>query len=281
MQNIPPLQWPASQRCVSTLGCPELDLAKAGQLCMDHDVPMLEIRALEDRLDLPQYLREQYASPETLRSQLLEQLVKIRVFDSSFSLVNAKEEKRDELLELVEWAEVLGVPYIRVFDGGEFAADISAQTIAEAAATVSWWQKLRAREGFQTDIIIETHDSLCSAENCLQLQGALDEPVGLLWDTWHTWFKNREPVADTWNALKNYVRHIHFKDGVREPNENFPYTYKVPGHGVFPLEELFTLLREDSYTGAICLEWERKWHPYLPPLEDAQGADSALHARSQ
>jgi beta-glucosidase len=32
------------------------------------------------------------------------------------------------------------------------------------------------------------------------------------------------------------------------------------------------MLTRDGYTGCVSLEWERKWHPYLPPLRDALSA---------
>ena len=36
-----------------------------------------------------------------------------------------------------------------------------------------------------------------------------------------------------------------------------------------PLAELVTLLRAEQFDGFISLEWEKLWHPYLPPLRDA------------
>ena len=32
---------------------------------------------------------------------------------------------------------------------------------------------------------------------------------------------------------------------------------------------LFAALRVDDYSRVVSLEWERLWHPYLPPLAEA------------
>jgi hypothetical protein len=34
------------------------------------------------------------------------------------------------------------------------------------------------------------------------------------------------------------------------------------------MAELRTVV-DDEFTGAMSVEWERHWHPSLPPLEDA------------
>jgi sugar phosphate isomerase/epimerase len=41
-----------------------------------------------------------------------------------------------------------------------------------------------------------------------------------------------------------------------------------------PLPEVMSVLRRDGYNGAISLEWEKMWHPYLPDLSEALGAAS-------
>lgn len=76
-------------------------------------------------------------------------------------------------------------------------------------------------------------------------------------------------------SSKADARHIHFKDGIREPIRQFPYRYQIPGEGVFPLKELFDLLERDNYADSIFLEWKRKWHPYLPPSKRRSAASPA------
>jgi len=37
---------------------------------------------------------------------------------------------------------------------------------------------------------------------------------------------------------------------------------------------VMSVLRRDGYDGAVSLEWEKMWHPYLPDLSEALGAAS-------
>ena len=36
-----------------------------------------------------------------------------------------------------------------------------------------------------------------------------------------------------------------------------------------PLGQIVELLNEHQFAGTVSLEWERLWHPYLPPLREA------------
>ncbi|MFP4542201.1 MAG: sugar phosphate isomerase/epimerase family protein, partial [Opitutales bacterium] len=104
---------------------------------------------------------------------------------------------------------------------------------------------------------------------CLAFEDLLERPCPILWDAHHTFHKAGEAIAETWERIRPFVRHVHFKDSVAEPNEINDYTLALPGEGRFPLAELFHLLRRDGYRGAVCLEWERKWQPWSPPLSAA------------
>ncbi|MFA5265129.1 MAG: sugar phosphate isomerase/epimerase family protein [Opitutaceae bacterium] len=258
--------------CISTLGCPELDLDGAIALARRFGLWQLELRALANRLDLPAYLTEQFGSPAALAAHVSSAGMTVPVLDTNMSLASPDAHARGDFLAFIPWAKALGTRYLRVFDDGVFAPVASDDAIAAMVATVRWWQDLRARHGWTVDIIVETHDLICARANVLRLEESLDTPVPILWDTWHTWFKGGEKIEETWKALRPYIKHVHFKDGVREPILHYPYTYRIPGTGVFPLGHLAAMLAKDGYAGSVCLEWERMWHPYLPPLEEALAA---------
>jgi sugar phosphate isomerase/epimerase len=258
--------------CLSTLGCAELDLDAAIALARRFGVRQLELRALAHRLDLPAYLTERFGSPAKLATHLRSSGTTIPILDTSLSLTDTDARARDEFLAFVPWAEAIGARYLRVFDGRRPAPFVSVTVIKDAAATVRWWQKLRADQGWSVDLAVETHELLCAGADVLRLEERLEIPVPILWDTWHTWFRGGEKLDETWEALRAFVGHVHVKDGVREPILKFPYTYRLPGSGVFPLRQLAALLTQEAYAGSICLEWERLWHPYLPPLEEALAA---------
>ena len=52
----------------------------------------------------------------------------------------------------------------------------------------------------------------------------------------------------------------------------------LPGEGTFPIAPILKALDADRFDGAVSLEWERKWHPELEPLEQAMEAFKKLAA---
>lgn len=260
---------PGFRWCLSTLGCAELDLSETIALAARYGIGELELRALEDRLDLPAYLAETFGEPARMRDQLAAASIRMTVLDTSLSLIGNDPRAREEFLAFIPWAEALGVPWLRVFDGGKLSDAPDRDSLQEAGETVRWWRDLRRQHGWRTDLAMETHDAFCRAEGCLALQESLPEPIAVLWDAHHTWHKGGEPIEVTWPALKPFIRHIHFKDSVPEANEVNDYTCTVPGEGRFPLDAFFRMIGKDRFDGALCLEWERKWQPQIPDLGSA------------
>ncbi len=253
----------------STLGCPELSLKEALLLARKHGLSMLEIRALEGQLDLPAIFEKRYGSTENLREYLDDSGFRVIALDASLKLIGNGPEDRAEFLNLVHWAEGLGVPYLRVFDGGASAAELSQEDIEMALETVAWWRGIRGRNLWQTDIMVEIHDALTTSNACLQFENSLSEPVPLLWDTHHTWKKGGKDPEKTWLQLKPFVRHIHVKDSISAPSARHPYTYTFLGKGEFPIEKTINMLATDGFNYPVSIEWEKKWHPYLPSMDEA------------
>ncbi|WFB34429.1 sulfatase-like hydrolase/transferase [Kiritimatiellota bacterium B12222] len=264
--------WPQHQRCISTLGALELTLPELNALCEKYSIGMVELRGVENRLDLASYFTEQFGSPQNVHASFCDWGMKVQVVDSSCRLISDSDEGRQELLALAPWADAMNCPWLRVFDGGVFEAEASNETLQQLVESIEWWREQKQIHGFACDLLVETHDSLCSSHNCLALQSRLDTPVALLWDSWHIWFKNKETLSDTWQAISPYVKHVHFKDGYLAPSARHPFTYVRPGEGAFPLAELFDLFAVNDTTLPLCLEWERKWHPYLDVIDQALSA---------
>ncbi len=254
-------------RCFSSLGCPEASLDEALDLAARHAIPAVELRTLGGTVDLAGYLTATYGTPARLAAHLRDRHPTVRLFalDASLRLVDPTEPDRRELTTLAVWAEALGVRWLRVFDGGR---DAGEGEIAAAAVTLGWWRALRTDRGWGVDVMIETHDSLLTAAALQRFFAAAPE-VHLLWDSHHTWRKGGEDPAVTWPAIRERVAHIHVKDSIGVPSARHPFTYVPPGDGDFPMARLRATLSAGGYAGLLSLEWERQWHPYLPPLEDA------------
>jgi sugar phosphate isomerase/epimerase len=56
------------------------------------------------------------------------------------------------------------------------------------------------------------------------------------------------------------------KDSAPDLAPGAPTAYVLPGTGVFPMAALRAALA-GGYSGPLSLEWERQWHPELPPLD--------------
>lgn len=252
-------------RCISSLGCPELSLEETIALAGRHGINAIELRTLGGTVALPEYFAQRYGTPEELARRMRAAPVRIAGFNASLHLVGATASEREQLLAFAPWAEALGVPWIRVFDGGKTA---EAAELARAAETMAWWRQLRRERGWQTDLVIETHDSLFTAERIVRLLTAAPG-AKILWDAHHTWRKGGEDPIATWRAIRGSVAHIHVKDSVSQPSARHPYTYVLPGDGEFPVRRLFAALGADGYAGRVSFEWEKMWHPYLPSLDEA------------
>lgn len=264
MTAQPRFQWG-----ISTLGCHELDLGEICTLAARHDIHTLEIRAIEDRQDLPQYLDETFPDLGTIQAILARHRQTIVALNSSFKLVGSQAKDREELLQFARWAELLDVPYIRAFGGGSMAEPLSTAELGEAAENLRWWHRIRRENGWGARLALETHDGFSSARRCLALQEVVEQPLDIIWDTHHSWKLGGESPQETWKLIAPLVRHVHIKDSISVPSARHPYTYVLPGTGEFPANEVFGVLRENHYPGVVSLEWERKWHPYMPPLGEA------------
>jgi len=141
--------------------------------------------------------------------------------------------------------------------------------MAEAVESLKWWQSHSDKNQWKTRIALETHTGFSSSERCLKLQEAFGNPIDIIWDTHHTWKGGNESASQTWEQMGSMIRHIHIKDSISVPSARHPYTYCLPGDGEFPVDDVYNVLRDNNYTGVISLEWESKWHPYLPDLATA------------
>ena len=253
----------------STLGCADLSLPEICRLLTEFGMHELEIRAVDARTDLPNWAVETGWTPARAKSLLAKQGIQFRVAGSSFKLVGNDGKSRDELLAFAEWAESWGAKYVRAFGGGAWGTPLTEKDFQQAVDAIAWWRKEREERGWRVELLLETHDAFSASAPCVQLQRLLPEPIGIIWDSHHTWRLGGESPRQSWGQLAPWVRHVHVKDSIGKPSARHPYTYVLPGDGEMPLAETLAVLRENRFSSCVSLEWERMWHPYLPPLRDA------------
>lgn len=235
-----------------------------------HALSAIEIRVLENTTDLPRlFSRDGLASLRLARQAYPS--VEILSLSTDFKLVGSQEAERDGLIAFVPWAEALGVPWLRVFDGGNPDNDLAPMLAAE---TFDWWRQLRAARQWRVDLLVETHDALLTRSRLTEFFARAGD-VALLWDSHHTWRHGGEAPEALWPAIAAQVRHIHVKDSVDRPSGKPAYSYVLPGKGEFPMQKLRAALDVGGYSRTVSLEWEKHWHQSLPPLEDALCAAAA------
>ncbi len=258
----------------STLGCTESSLTQIFETAREFQIDAVELRGIEGEMHMPAKFADRFGDPKLFARFVKAAGRKIVSIDSSFKLLDADDKSKSALLEFVPWCEACGVPRIRVFDGGSYTENPDPEKLDRSARTADWWTDLRDKEGWKVDIMVETHDLLCSADNCLAFLSRCKRRIPVLWDSHHSWFKAGEPLRETWSKLRTHICHIHMRDSI-EVDEGKRRS-ALPGTGSYPLNELLNMLEKDSFNGVLSLEWLRKWEPDIPPLRDALSALRAL-----
>jgi sugar phosphate isomerase/epimerase len=262
-------------KCFSTLGCQNATLEEVAQLASRFRIPLIELRSLEGRMDLPALLASRPGGWPAAKQTLVERGLSVRVLGTSFKLVGNESANWRELFDFASLADALDAPYLRVFGGGKWGTLLTPSEEAQAVRTVREWESGRGARGLRAQILVETHDAFSSSAPCVRLIEQLGEPVHFIWDSHHTWRLGLECPAETWQALAPHIRHVHFKDSIDTPSARHPYTYVLPGTGRMPGLEVRRVLEQGGYSGAVSLEWEKMWHPYLADLPVALEAADA------
>lgn len=256
-------------KAFSTLGCREANLAEVCALADEFDIAAIELRFLEDTIQLPQLWQTRGITPAQLAAQVRAAGKTVPVIDTSLRLIGGTEADRAEVLALLPFAEALGTRYLRAFDG---AAVWGSEARSAAAETLEWWRVARRAHGGAVDLIVETHDTLLTAPVLKEFMETYPG-VPLLWDAHHTWKKGGEALCVTWEVIAPAVRHVHVKDSVTAADGK--YDLVLPGRGEFPMAELRRVLDAAQWRGVVSLEWEKGWVPHLPPLREALTAARA------
>ena len=266
---IAPLEIPAARRCFSTLGCVELNFPQILGLAAEFGIPAIELRGFSGRMDMPQLCAELGLTPARVDELCRMHHTRLALAGSSVKLSTATPTDLAELIQFSAWADSLRIPYVRVFGGGTWGQPLHDADYAQAAQFVEAWRREQTARRWRVELLLETHDAFSTSAPCLELNRRLAEPLNLIWDSHHTWRLGGDPVQSTWRQIGGLVRHVHVKDSIDRPSARHPYTYVLPGEGQMPWNELILLLEREGFAGCISLEWERFWHPYLPPLREA------------
>ena len=246
--------------CFSTLGCTNYTLGEAIALAKNHKMDAIEIRGLSGILDnekIPFFSEEE---SENTKNLLAEAGVSPLVLGTSATFHDPEkyEAAITEGLAALKIASRIGFSAIRVF-GDRITGD-EAECLARISEGILTLCKEAEALGVQ--VFLEVHGEINTIERIEKIVAACEKSpcFALLWDVCHT-RKTCAPKA-FYERFAPYIRHVHFKDILGD-------THVLPGDGELPLCEITEMMTKGGYDGYFSLEWERKWHPELAPIEEA------------
>ncbi|QBD82513.1 sugar phosphate isomerase/epimerase [Ktedonosporobacter rubrisoli] len=264
MQASTNLRYPLA---FTTLACPDWSWEQIVQKAVEYGYQGLELRGVEGEMDLTRSAPFTASRLAATKRELQERNLSIVCLDTSVRFERAEEISRNiaEGKRHIDLAEELGAPYIRVFGDHIENEQVREQIIQQVADGLL--ALAQHAHNTHVQVLLESHGDFARIANLLPvLQAANDPQVGVLWDVHHPYRFFAEPLAETYQKLKNRIKHVHLKDSVRSATE---VRYCPLGEGDVPLGEVLQLLASGGYQGWLSFEWEKRWHPEIEEPEIA------------
>lgn len=250
----------------STLGCPKWSWPQILDFASAHGFSGIELRGLMGQLDLPSLPEFAPDKISQRRAELAQHNLKIACVSSSAEMHHADASRAKQLEDarrFIDLAHALGAPNVRVF--GNKLEDPREETIARIAAGMR--ELAQYAEPKNVTVILESHGDFTNSAVLKEiLTKANSAHAALLWDAHHTFADGHEDPEFTWRELGPWIRHTHLKDSRMVNGERH---YVLTGKGDVPVKRQIEILWKAGYSGYLCFEWEKLWHPDLEEPEVA------------
>ena len=254
----------------STLGCPSWSFTKIVSAAVEYGFNGIEIRGILKNMDITK--SPEFNTPENIASSvkiLEDKKLKVICLGASTSLHFADADRRkanlDEAKSLIDLAQKLNCPYIRVFPDKlpkDQDRNVTMDLIMGGLRELGDYAK-----GSKVSVLMETHGDVVKSDDLSYIMRNTGGPkIGLIWDVSNMWCDTREPVSIVYEKLKKYIKHVHFRDSMFV---NGIEKSVLLGQGEVPLREAAQLLKEDNYKGFFSFEWEKRWMPKVENPEIA------------
>lgn len=248
----------------STLGCPKWGWNQILDFAQQHSFAALELRGLEDKIDITQHPALAPARLPDVKKQLTDRGLTVVCLGASTRMHDLDAAQLDEAGRFIDLAHGLGTPYVRVFGDRYVANEPREATRERIAANL---RKLGERAHNQgVTMLIESHGDFTDSPSLLEVLQRADSPaVALLWDAHHTHVAGETPT-ETVERVGRWIRHTHLKDSVAAGRGR---RYVLTGTGEVPVRQQIETLAAMGYTGFYSFEWEKRWHPDIEEPEIA------------
>lgn len=252
----------ADRLAFTTLGISGVPLADVADLARRTGWAGVELRSADDEpIHVGMSLDEIQAARRDLAGVTI-------IATNSYVRLASTAQSDDEVVEATlaeaDLARSLGTGAVRVFPGAGADAEPGTAGYAERERVMIRRLALatdRLPDGVQ--LWLETHDSHRTGEAVARVLAAVDDPrARAIWDIAHP-PKSGERWQTTLEQLRPHLAHVQIKD--ERPGQ-------VPlflGDGDVPVVDIVRALEGEGYRGWYSLEYEHKWHPEAPPLEEA------------
>lgn len=253
----------------STLACPDWTVGQIVNIANDCEYQGIEFRFVEGQDALYSLAAFSGSGLQETRRQLSDAGISACCIDTSCRFHFPDKIQRDHwILEgdrMAHLAAELSAPAIRVF-GDEIQPGTDrestrrwiADSIHELASRVS---------PVGVGVWLETHGDFASAQESNDILDATHENnVGIIWDPANCFIQSGESPQLAAPQVRKRIRHVHIKDLKQDGDV---WTPVLTGEGCFPLDDLRSALKSIDFSGFVSFEWEKKWHPEIPPAEIA------------
>jgi sugar phosphate isomerase/epimerase len=248
----------------STLGCPDWDFDTIINFAAENNYNGIEFRGIKRELDLTKC--NAFDSDENIKASLKklnDKNLKVVDLGSSAELHHKDPSERKKNLDgakqFIDLAQKLNCPNIRVFPNDIPDTQTKEETIALIVSALKELGDYAS--GKNVYVLMETHGKVVYTADLLNIMQQTNHPhVGLVWDAYNMWSVTKEPPAQVYASLKNYIHHAHIKDAKLINGKD---EYVFLGEGTSPIFEAVDLLAKNNYSGYYSFEWEKLWHPEI------------------
>ena len=241
----------------TTLGCPRWNWREITATACDLGYQGVEVRGVGKDISVPSVpaFSDEHL-PATMR-ELQRLRLEIPCLDSDccIHLPQTEAAVTREVEAYIRLAQKLSVPYVRVMATAPVpqpVGDVDDGYVRERACALGAYA---ASHGVV--LLIETHGVWSDSERLARLLSTVaSDSEGALWDVHHPYRFMGEKPETTFQNLRPWLKHTHFKDSAKLDGS---YRYCLPGFGDLPLDEIINTLRLGGYDGFYSLEWVKRW----------------------